>query len=182
MDIIHSVGCTYTTQRAAPSGLASFAQSERLVTQTSHSRGSQVGKTEWFGRFKWSRRSRPAGAPVLAMLLVAGVIVIATRQEGMSAQAVELGTGSVWVTSNGPGQMALLDGASAQVAVRLRVAQDGDDVLAVQGRNAGYAVNRTNGTVRRVDTATWHTGPPTILIDGSSAELTAVTSDQKMFA
>jgi uncharacterized repeat protein (TIGR02543 family) len=116
------------------------------------------------------------------MLLVAGVIVIATRQEGMSAQAVELGTGSVWVTSNGPGQMALLDGASAQVAVRLRVAQDGDDVLAVQGRNAGYAVNRTNGTVRRVDTATWHTGPPTVLIDGSSAELTAVTGDQKMFA
>src|SRR6478609_10310890 len=140
----------------------------------------------------WSaiRRSDRSGArlgnrSVVALVLlvgVSGLAVLAAREDGFSAQAVDLGAGSVWVSSNGPGQMARLDGASAEVAVKLRVAQDGDDVVAVTGSSAGYAVNRATGTVLRVDNATWRTSAAHVLIDGSSGGLTAIAGDQSLFA
>lgn len=133
----------------------------------------------WWRRGGWHRRTAIVAVTAVAAL---GAIVMGARQEGFSAQAVDLGSGSVWVTSNGPGQMALLDGASAEVTVKLRVANDGDDVLAVQGQGAGYAVNRTNGTVLRVDAATWTTSPAQVMIDGSTSGLTAIASELAFFA
>lgn len=110
-----------------------------------------------------------------------GLILAAAREDGFSAQAVDLGAGSVWVASTGPGQLALLDGASAQIAVKLRVAQDNDDVVAVTGTGAGYAVNRTTGTVVRVDGATWHPGDAHILIGGSAGGLDAIAGDGSLY-
>lgn len=135
------------------------------------------------------RRLRRAGARlrrpwVLALVLLvgsSGLAVLAAHEDGYSAQAVDLGAGSVWVASNGPGQLALLDGASAEITVKLRVAQDADDVVAVTGSGAGYAVNRTTGTLLRVDNATWQVSDAHVLIDGSTGGLTAIADDQALF-
>lgn len=135
----------------------------------------------WVAAGRTRLRARWVLMPVL-MIGACGLVVLAAHEEGFSAQAVDLGTGSVWVASNGPGQLALLDGASAGVTVKLRVAQDGDDVTAVTGFGAGYAVNRTTGTVLRVDSATWRTSDAHVLIDGSSAGLTAIAGDHTLFA
>jgi hypothetical protein len=109
-----------------------------------------------------------------------GLIVAATREDGFTARSVDLGAGSVWVSSTGPGQLALLDGASAGVTVQLAVAAGGDDLIAVQGNGAGFGVNRTTGEVIRADAATWHT-TSTRLLDASAAGLAAVAGENALY-
>ena len=107
-------------------------------------------------------------------------MVIATTRDGYTAKAVDLGIGSVWVTSQGTGQLALLDGASAAVTVRLKVADGGHDITAVQGHRAGYAVDHTAGTVIRADDATWH-ATATVPIDGATTGLTATAAGPALY-
>jgi hypothetical protein len=122
---------------------------------------------------------RYATAAGVVLLLTVGVVVATTR-DGYAAKAVDLGTGSVWVTSQGPGQLALLDGASAAVTVRLKVADGGHDITAVQGHRAGYAVDRTTGSVIRADAATWQ-ATATLPIDGATAGLTATAAGSALY-
>lgn len=127
-----------------------------------------------------TRAVRRYSTAVMATILLAAAVIMSTTQDGFTSRAVELGLGSVWVSSQGPGQLALLDGASAAVTVRLKVADDGHDVTAVQGERAGYAVDRTSGTVTRVDAATW-TATAAVPIDGATAGLTATTAGAGLY-
>jgi hypothetical protein len=118
---------------------------------------------------------------VLPLVAVScGLIVAATREDGFTARSVDLGAGAVWVSSTGPGQLALLDGASAGVTVQLAVASGGDDLIAVQGNGAGFGVNRTTGEVIRADAATWRT-TSTRLLDASAAGLAAVAGENALY-
>lgn len=128
-------------------------------------------------------RLRRPGRTWLVVPLVAvscGLVVAATREDGFVARSVELGVGSVWVSSTGPGQLALLDGASAGVTVQLAVATGGDDLVAVQGDGAGFGVNRTTGEVVRADAATWRT-TSTRLLDATTSGLAAVAGRNALY-
>jgi hypothetical protein len=54
------------------------------------------------------------------------------------------------------------------VTVKLKVAAESADLLAVQNNQAGYAVNRTNGSVLRVDAATWDKTDAVTLLPGTT--------------
>ena len=56
----------------------------------------------------------------------------------------------------------------------------GDDVVAVQSNTAGYAVNRSQGVVTRIDSPTWQFADARPLAN-STTGLTAVASDQALF-
>ena len=59
-----------------------------------------------------------------------------------------------------PDRLALVDGPTGEVAVQLAVAVPGDDLVAAQSGATGYVVNRTKGSVLRVESGTWEPGRP----------------------
>ncbi|MDQ0373512.1 hypothetical protein [Cellulomonas humilata] len=90
--------------------------------------------------------------------------------------------GSVWVASSGPGQLALVDGPTGEVAVQLAVAVPGDDLVAAQSGATGYVVNRTRGSVLRVESGTWEPGRPRTAVAGATAGLDVVVSSTAVYA
>lgn len=100
----------------------------------------------------WNRRHVVA---VLAGALVLVGLTAVARDEGFPTAAVDVGGGTVWVASPTVGQLALLSGPSGALAVRVKVADARQDLLAVQAGETGYALNRTTGTVVRVDPVSW---------------------------
>ena len=119
---------------------------------------------------------------VLATVLAAGGLVAMARADGFSAAGFDVGTGQVWVPSVGPGQLALLDGASGKVVVKVRVATDKQDLVAVQGSNAGFAVNRTTGSVVRLDDSTWAASAPVQLIGNATSGLRVASTGPLLVA
>ncbi|WP_028048717.1 PKD domain-containing protein [Cellulomonas sp. URHD0024] len=125
------------------------------------------------------------GRTVVALLACAGVAGAAASfasPSGYPERALASGSGSIWLASSGPGQLALLDGASGEITVRVAVAAPGHDIVAVQGGAAGYALDRTTGGVVRVDAATWEQSAPVDLLSGTKASLDAVTSSDALYA
>jgi hypothetical protein len=119
---------------------------------------------------------------VLAAIVAAGGLVAMARADGFSAAGFHVGTGQVWEASTGPGQLALLDGASGKVVVKVRVATDNQDLVAVQGSNAGFAVNRTTGSVVRLDDSTWAASAPVQLIGNATAGLAVAATSGVLVA
>src|SRR5262245_22058479 len=111
-----------------------------------------------------SRRWMRAGLVTAALGAVAGALLIAGPHSGYSAERNRLMSGSAWLPSSQVGQLTLLDGASAEVAAQVQVAAAGDHLDAVQQGSNAYAVNRSTGSVRRVDGATFEVSPPAVLI------------------
>jgi Divergent InlB B-repeat domain/PKD domain len=118
----------------------------------------------------------------LAIVVAAGGLFVAVQQDGFQVDRFHLEPGEVWVASSGPGQLALLDGASAEVAVQVKVSAPHDDLEATQGQEAGYAVDRTRGAVVRVDGATWRTSAAVQLVPGArGASLSALATDRALY-
>src|SRR5205814_2075074 len=105
------------------------------------------------------RRLRGTLAGTATLALAGGVLVLGIHG-GYPAARPQLLSGSAWLASPQVGQLTLLDGASAEVAAQVRVAQPGEHLDAVQQAGTGYAVNRSTGTVRRVDGGTFEVTPP----------------------
>jgi hypothetical protein len=126
---------------------------------------------------KWLRVS---GLSTVGVLAAAG-IVVAGVDHGASTQSMRLLSGSAWLASPTVGQLTLLDGSSGEVAAQVQVAPAGDVVDAVQQGHTGYGVDRTDGTIRRVDGATFELSQPQAPIPGAKSGLVAFAGPSHLY-
>lgn len=126
---------------------------------------------------RWFRRHVVG---LLAAVLALGALGVVARDEGYPTDVVDVGGGSVWVASAKVGQLALLSGPSGALAAQVKVADADQDLTAVQAGETGYAVNRTTGTVTRVDPVSWQTLTASPL-DGAAQGLTVAAGRQAVF-
>ncbi|WP_322756070.1 InlB B-repeat-containing protein, partial [Frankia sp. Cas3] len=107
------------------------------------------------------RLTRPArGARLgaaLAGVVVLGALVAAGWLGDVPARSVALDDGSAWLVSS-VGQAALVDGSSAQVVAQVKVGEGGADLSAAQSGADAFVANTSDGSVRRVDGATFAVG------------------------
>jgi hypothetical protein len=104
-------------------------------------------RTGWGPLWTGWRRWATGGA---AALVVLPVLVIASRAGGLPGERVGLSG------------VTLIDGASAQVVGSVRVpgASAGDDLQVTQAGSSAYVVDRSVGSVSRVDGPTYETSEP----------------------
>ncbi|TMM39752.1 MAG: PKD domain-containing protein [Actinobacteria bacterium] len=124
-------------------------------------------------------RGMVAGAATL--VLAGGVLVLGVRS-GYPAERPQLRSGSAWLASAQVGQLTLLDGSSAEVAAQVPVATRGDRLDVVQQAATGYAVDRSTGTIRRVDGATFEVGTPASPLPGARDGLQAFAGTDAVYA
>jgi hypothetical protein len=117
-----------------------------------------------------------ATAAVVGAFLVAGV------QGGYPASRPQLLSGSAWLASAAVGQLTLLDGSTAEIAAQVQIASRGDRVDVVQQAATAYAVNRTTGTLRRVDGATFEATPPVTPLSETREGLQAYAGADALYA
>jgi hypothetical protein len=129
-----------------------------------------------------TRRRVRAGVLGLAPVLVLASVVVFGVDRGYPAQEVRLLSGAAWLASPQVGQVTLLDGSSAEVAAQVQVAPAGDSLDVVQQGSTAYAVDRTAGTIRRVDGATFEVTPPASPIPDARAGLTAFANPNTVYA
>jgi hypothetical protein len=130
------------------------------------------------------RISFRAAWPRLATLSVAtlGVAGIVVFGSGEKPQAVRLLSGSAWLPSGKAGQITLLDGSSTEVAAQLQVASPGDNLDVVQHGSTAYAIDRTLGTIRRIDGATYEMSTPESPVADARSGLTAFAASDAVYA
>jgi chitodextrinase len=116
------------------------------------------------------------------MLAVLGAVGVAGARGGYPADRPRLLSGSAWLPSSQVGQLTLLDGSSAEVAAQVQVAKPGENLEAVQQGSTAYVVNRTTGTLRRVDGATFVATRPVSLIPGATDNLRAYAGPATLYA
>ncbi len=116
------------------------------------------------------------------MLVAASVVggIVAQGQAEPPAQ-FELQGGGAWVASAAVGQMTLIDGGSAEVIASVRVAEPGDDLGATQAGMVGYGIDRRQGTVTRVDPATFVAAPPVAVVEGARGEVSVHPSGEVVY-
>src|ERR1043165_374507 len=110
------------------------------------------------------RRLARALASLLIGLAVAGALLAAGTRGGYPADRTKLLSGTAWLASTSVGQLTLLDGSSAEGRAHVNVARPGARVDVVQQGANAFAVNRTAGSIRRVDGATFDVSAPAVPI------------------
>lgn len=116
-----------------------------------------------------------------ALVLVGGGALAALTGTGHPTVRFDTLGGTVWVASDGPGQLALVDGPSAVVAARVAVATPGDVLQVTQHDGTGYVVDRTLGSVVRVDGSTWRHGAASRPLGDAGSGLHAVAGDDVLY-
>src|SRR5262245_55636781 len=107
----------------------------------------------------------------LVVCSVAGGLVASAHAEPPSS--LHLHGGGAWVASSTVGQLTLIDGSTAEVVARVKVAAPGADLRSAQDGDVGYGLDRTHGTVLRIDPSTFVAGPPVQVIDSARGDVTA---------
>lgn len=133
----------------------------------------------------WKPFRRPwvrAVAIASGCAVVAGGVVLVGSGDGNKTQQVRLLAGSAWLSSEKVGQLTLLDGSSAEVAAQVQVASPGDSLKVVQQGSSAYAVNQTQGTIRRVDGASFDMSQPASPIPDAHSGLTAYAGPNVVYA
>lgn len=120
-------------------------------------------------------------AIVLVGIILSTVMFVAIWNSGYPSGRNRLLSGTVWLSSAQVGQLTLLDGSSAEVAARVEVTTPHSDLQVVQARAAAYAVNRSEGSVRRVDDATFAVTTPSAPIPGARQGLKAFASLEALY-
>src|SRR5690349_24364842 len=95
-----------------------------------------------------------AGLCAAGAAAVLGTLVLSGLGGGNPAHATRVLSGSAWLASSRVGQLTLLDGTSGEVVAQVQATSAGDAVDVVQQNTSAYAIDRTQGTLRRVDGAT----------------------------
>ena len=115
---------------------------------------------------------------------VAGVTAVLAggAHGGYPAERPRLLSGAAWLTTSQTGQLTLLDGSSAEVAAQVQVGAPGDRIDVVQQDSTAYAVNRTTGTIRRVDGATFEATPPVSPLPETREGLQAFAGTDSLYA
>src|SRR2546423_1280707 len=109
----------------------------------------------------WSTgRSRVGGLAVgmvrLGVVVAAGVV---GARGAYPAARRRLLSGAAWLASTQVGQLTVLDGSSAEVAAQVGIAPPGNQLGVAQQGSVAYAVDRTAGSIRRVDGTTFEPTP-----------------------
>src|SRR6266511_3566374 len=91
-------------------------------------------------------------------------------------------SGAAWLVSTQVGQVTLLDGSTAEVAAQVPVAPPGTRLDVVQQGANAYAVNRTAGSVRRVDGGTFTVSQPAIPLPNAGDGLQALAAPGVLYA
>lgn len=126
-------------------------------------------------------RHRVTIVAAVAAAAVGGVVVVGLNQ-GNDTQDVRLLSGEAWFASAKVGQVTLLDGASAEVAAQVKVASAGDMLSVVQQGATAYTVDQSDGTIRRVDGATFDLTPPAAPIaDARGTGLNVVAGPDSLY-
>jgi outer membrane protein assembly factor BamB len=97
----------------------------------------------------------------MAGLVIVGTIVAAGWNNGYPAEKVRLLSGAAWLPSNQVGELALVDGPSAEIAAQVQVAAPGHRLDAVQDGTTVYVLDRTTASIRRIDGDTFAQTQPT---------------------
>ena len=132
-------------------------------------------------RIPAARRVRTASG-VLATVVVVGGLVLVGANGGYPSTRPRLLSGSAWLASAQVGQLTLLDGSSAEVAAQVQIAAPGSRLDVVQQGATGYAVNRSAGTLRRVDGATFDVSPQVTPIAEAREGLQAFAGTDALYA
>ena len=118
----------------------------------------------------------------LATAAVVAALVLVGIRGGYPAAQPRLLSGSAWLTSSQVGQVTLLDGSSAEVAAQVQVAARGERLDVVQRGADAYVVNRSAGSIRRVDGATFTPSPPATPIPDARGGLQAFAGEETLYA
>lgn len=128
------------------------------------------------------RRASWAGTLGLGVAALAGAIAVIGAGHGYPVQDVRLLSGSAWLASSQAGQVTLLDGASAEVAAQVQAAPAGHALDVVQQGSTAYAIDRTAGTLRRIDGATFGMSAVATPVPGAQSGLTAFADSHHVYA
>ncbi len=104
------------------------------------------------------RRPQQLTGTVLGALCAVAVLIaswMVTTSTPPSEVRVRLSDGAVWLASVPLGGVSLLDGGSGSIATSLQVAGNNDELEVVQWASDAIIVNRSDGTVSRLDGAAW---------------------------
>ncbi|MEV4312496.1 PASTA domain-containing protein [Actinocrispum sp. NPDC049592] len=123
-----------------------------------------------------------AGLAAAAGGAAVGLMAVFGAQQGFPAQDVHLLSGAAWLPSGRVGQLTLLDGPSAEVSAQVQVSAGSDVLEVVQQGMTAYAVNKTAGTIRRLDGATFQLTDSESPIQGAGEGLTAFAGPNVLYA
>src|SRR5439155_5922395 len=118
----------------------------------------------------------------IGVVSVTGALLLAGAHGGYPPPRPRLLSGAAWLVSAQLGQVTLLDGESAEVAARVQVAPPGTRLDVVQQGADAYAVNRTAGTVRRVDGAMFTVSSPATPLPDVGDGLRALAAPGVLYA
>jgi hypothetical protein len=135
----------------------------------------------WPNRFA-RKPSVRTGLATLASAVLVGSVVLFGADDGYPATDVRLLSGMAWLSSARVGQITLLDGSSAEVAAQVQVAPAGNTLDVVQHGSTAYAVDKTTGTIRRLDGGTFELTQPEAPIPGANAGLTVFAGQNTLYA
>src|SRR6478752_10727538 len=100
------------------------------------------------GRFR-----RPAAAGS-AFAVLAALTAWAANVSGYPPSSVDVFASQAWLASGRVGQVALVDGSTAEVAAQIPISRAGHDISVVQVGADAVVADRSDGAVLRVDGAT----------------------------
>jgi hypothetical protein len=118
---------------------------------------------------------------VLPLLALAGLLAVAFGSGAPEPHGRPL-SGGVWLASDRAGQLTLLDSASAGVTAQLQVAKPGSGLDVVQDGSSAFSIDRSTGSIRRVDGATLQVTEPVVPIPGAGAGLRAFAGAGALYA
>lgn len=131
----------------------------------------------------WLRRHVASGvAAVAAAGVVGGLIVTGLDSAGAASTQVDLAPGTAWFASPSTGRVSMIDGPTATRVVVRDVGVGGHDLEMVQAGDDGFAIDRTDGTMRRIDSSTFGVGPPVTIGVGEDDRLQVVANRRALWA
>jgi PKD repeat protein len=86
--------------------------------------------------------------------VVALVVAFAVRVGSNSAESLDFRDPLIWLTSTATGEVVQADSGSGDVTARVEVGDDGDSLDVVQRGSDAFVLNRTKGTIARVNGST----------------------------
>src|SRR6478609_9208057 len=111
----------------------------------------------------WMRRSSTHSRAMVVALagLLCGLGVSVALVPGYAPASVQVFASRAWLTSPVVGQIALVDGSVAEVAARIDLHRAGHDLLVAQSAAHAIVADRSDGSLQRVNGATFEVSEPT---------------------
>ena len=109
---------------------------------------------------RWFQRALGLTCGVAVAGLAAGLVVTGLDSAGASSSQVDLAPGTAWFASPATGRVSMIDGpTSTRVVVKDATAAD-HNIEIVQAGDDAFVVDRTDATMRRIDSGTFEVGAP----------------------